>query len=134
MNLSDFRIAQQPAGSVTAPQSGTLEYGKYMVDVIGCRSCHGAQLQGKMDNGLPSPPPGPNLTQIIPKWTEEQFMTFFNTGTLPDGGKVPIITLTSGFSEPRMPWSTLRAATTDTDLKDMYAYLHSLLPMESPIR
>ena len=134
MNLSDFRTAQQPAGRVTAPQAGTRDYGKYMVDVIGCRSCHGAQLQGKVDNGQPGPPPGPNLTLIVPQWTEEQFMDLFNTGTLPGGGKVPILTLSSGFSEPRMPWSEVRAATTDDELKAMYAYLHSLPPVEGPVK
>ncbi len=132
MNLSDFRTAQQPAGSVTAPQPGTSAYGKYMVDVLGCRSCHGDQLQGRVETGQPGPPAGPNLTQIVPQWTEEQFMTFFNTGQLPGGGTVPILTLPSGFSEPRMPWPMVRAATTDDELKDMYAYLHSLPPVDGP--
>jgi mono/diheme cytochrome c family protein len=134
MNLSDFRTAQQPAGSVTAPAAGTPEYGKYLVDVIGCRDCHGDQLQGRIDNGQPGPPAGPNLTQIIPQWSEEQFMTFFNTGTMPGGAKVPIITLASGFSEPRMPWPTVRAVTTNDELKAMYAYLHSLAPVDGPTR
>ncbi len=126
MNLSDFRTAQKPAGSVAAPQPGTSAYGKYLVDVIGCRSCHGDQLQGKVDNGQPGPPAGPSLTQIVPQWTEEQFMTFFNTGTLPGGGRVPTLTLSSGITEPRMPWPTTRAATTDDELKAMWLYLHSL--------
>ena len=134
MNLMDFRVAQQPAGTVTAPQTGTPEYGKYLVDIIGCRDCHGDQLQGKVDNGQPGPPAGPNLTMIVPRWTEEQFMTLFNTGTLPGGAKVPIITLASGFSEPRMPWSMVRAVTTDDELKDMYAYLRSLAAVESPTK
>jgi cytochrome c553 len=132
INLSDFRTAQEPAGSVTAPQPGTPEYGKYMVDIIGCRSCHGDQLQGKVDNGQPGPPPGPNLTLIIPQWSEEQFMTFFNTGVLPGGKTVPILTLPSGFTEPKMPWPMARAATTDDELKAMYAYLHSLPLVEGP--
>ena len=132
MNLSDFRTAQQPVGSVTAPQPETPEYGKYMVDVIGCRSCHGDQLQGKVDNGQPGPPPGPNLTKIMPQWTEEQFMTFFNTGQLPGGGTVPILTLPSGFSSPRMPWPEVRAVATDDELKAMYAYLHNLPLVEGP--
>jgi len=132
MNLGDFRTAQQPVSSVTAPQAGTLEYGKYMVDIIGCSDCHGAQLQGKVANDQPGPPPGPNLTQIVPQWTEEQFMTFFNTGTMPGGGQVPMETLASGFSEPRMPWPMVRAVTTDDDLKTIYAYLHSLPAVESP--
>ena len=130
MNLSDFRTAQQPVSSVTAPQPGTSDYGKYMVDIIGCRGCHGDQLQGKVDNGQPGPPPGPNLTQIVPQWTEEQFMTFFNTGTLPGGEKVPTLTLSNGFSEPRMPWPTLRAVATDDELKAMWLYLHSLPALE----
>jgi hypothetical protein len=134
MNLSDFRTAQMPVGRVTAPQPGTAEYGKYLVDVIGCKSCHGEQLQGKVDNGQPGPTPGPNLTKIVPGWTEEQFMAFFNTGKIPGGGQVPTLTLSSGFSEPRMPWSSVRATTTDAELKDMYAYLHNLRPIESPIR
>jgi cytochrome c553 len=134
MNLSDFRTAQQSAGRVTAPQTGTAEYGKYMVDVLGCRSCHGTQLQGKVDNGMPGPPAGPNLAKLIPHWTEEQFMTFFNTGTMPGGEKVPMITLVDGFSEPKMPWSMVRAATTDEELKAMYTYLHGLPLVENPAR
>jgi cytochrome c553 len=130
-NLSDFRTAQQPVGHVKAPQAGTPEYGKYLVDVIGCRDCHGDQLQGRVANGQPGPPPGPNLTLIVPKWTEGEFMTFFNSGTLPGGGKVPVLTLNNGFSEPRMPWPVVRAATTDDELKAMYTYLHALPAVES---
>jgi cytochrome c553 len=125
-NLADFRTAQQPVGHVTAPPPGTPEYGRYLVDVIGCRSCHGAELQGRVETGQPGPPAGPNLTQIIPQWTEEEFMTFFNTGMLPGGAKVPVITLPSGYTEPRMNWPMVRAVTTDDDLKAMYVYLHSL--------
>ena len=131
-NLMDFRTAQQPVGHVISPQPGTPEYGKYLVDVIGCRDCHGAELRGKVETGQPGPPAGPNLTQIIPHWTEEQFMTFFNTGKIPGAGQVPMITLASGFSEPRMPWQTVRAATTDAELKAMYTYLHALPPLDSP--
>jgi mono/diheme cytochrome c family protein len=134
MNVSDFRVAQQPVGNVTAPQPETPAYGKYLVDILGCRDCHGNQLQGKVENGQPGPPPGPNLTKIVPKWTEEEFMAFFNTGTMPGGGQVPILTLKSGFSEPRMPWQVVRAATSDDDLMAMFSYLSTLSPLESPTR
>lgn len=97
---------------------------------MGCKSCHGAQLQGKVDNGQPGPTPGPNLTKIVPGWTEEQFMAFFNTGKITGGRRVPMITLTSGFSEPGMPWSSVRATTTYIELKDMYIYLHGLAVVE----
>jgi hypothetical protein len=59
-------------------------------------------------------------------------MTFFNTGTLPGGEQVPVLTLQSGFSEPRMPWQTVRAATSDDDLKAMFTYLHNLPPVAGP--
>jgi mono/diheme cytochrome c family protein len=121
-------------GSVTAPPAGTVDYGRYLVSIIGCSDCHGEQLQGKVDNGQPGPPAGPNLTQIIPQWSEDQFLTFFNTGMIPDAGQVPTLTLSSGFSEPRMPWPTVRAVASDDDLKAMYQYLHSLAPVESPTR
>lgn len=132
MNLSDFRTAQQPVGAVTAPQAGTLEYGKYLVDIIGCRDCHGDQLQGRVENGQPGPPPGPNLTLIVPQWTEEEFMNFFNTGILPGGGNVPILTLKNGFSEPKMPWPMVRAAMSDDELKAMFNYLHTLPEVAGP--
>ena len=132
MNLSDLRTAQPPVGSVTTPPPGTREYGKYMVDVLGCRDCHGARLQGKLDVGQPGPPPGPNLTRIVPQWTEEEFMTFFNTGALPGGGTVPTLTLAGGQTLFRMPWPEFRAAATDDELKAMYAYLHSLPAVDGP--
>ena len=134
MNLADFRTAQPPAGVVTAPEPGTAEYGHYMVNIIGCADCHGDQLQGRIDNGQPGPPAGPNLTEIVPQWTEEEFMTFFNSGVMPGGSEVPIITLPSGFSEPRMPWPTVRAVASDADLHDMYTYLHSLPAVASPVK
>ena len=134
INMLDFQTAQAPVGQVTAPQPGTPEYGHYMINIIGCADCHGDQLQGKVDNGQPGPPPGPNLTKIVPNWTEEQFMTFFNTGQRPDGSPVPLLTLPDGSTEPRMPWTVVRASTTDDELKDIYSYLHSLPPAEDPTK
>lgn len=132
-NLVDFRTAQPPAGTVIAPPPAVgATYGKYMVSILGCSDCHGPRLEGKVDTGEPGPPPGPNLTQIVPQWTEAQFMEFFNTGTRPDGSTVPILTLPSGFTEPRMPWPEFRAAATDDELRAMYAYLHSLPPIDGP--
>lgn len=53
-------------------------------------------------------------------------MAFFNTATLPGGAKVPILTLKSGFSGPRMSWQVVRAAITDDELKALFIYLHAL--------
>ena len=133
LNLADLRTVQAPVGQVTAPPvEDALAYGRYMVDIIGCRDCHGEQLQGKADNGQPGPPPGPNLTRIVPGWTEAEFMTFFNTGRMPNGAMVPMEELSSGYATPRMPWNEVRASTTDDELKAMYAYLSSLPAVEGP--
>ena len=134
MNLSDFRTAQSSVGHVTAPQPGTPEYGHYMISIIGCQSCHGDHLQGRVDNGQPGPPAGPNLTKLVPTWTAAQFMTFFNTGKRPDGSPVPDETLGDGTKQPRMPWDEVRASTTDAELHDVYTYLHGLASVESPTK
>lgn len=122
INLADFRTAQQPVGSVPSPTVGTADDGKYMVDIIGCRSCHGEQLQGRSPNDQAGPPPGPNLTTVIPQWSEDEFLTFFNSGKLPSGSSVG----------EEMPWQSVRAATTDAELKDMYTYLHGLSVVQGP--
>jgi nicotinate dehydrogenase subunit B len=131
VNLVNIRTVQPPVGRVSAPQRGTPEYGGYMVDVLDCKGCHGLQLEGRVNRGI-GPPGGPNLTKIVPQWTQEQFMTFFNTGKLPDGSAVPVVAQPGGRTGPIMPWRTLRAAATDDELRDIYAYLHSLPPVEGP--
>ena len=125
MNLGDFRTAQEPVGHVTAPLAGvTADYGKYLVDIIGCRSCHGDQLQGRSPDDQNGPPPGPNITKVIPQWSEEQFITFFRSGQIPSGATIGEL----------MPWKDVSAFASDDDLKAMYAYLHSLPPVEGPAK
>jgi cytochrome c553 len=131
INVVDFRAAQPPVGSVTAPQPGTPDYGRYLVGIMDCRACHGQQLEGRPVRG-PGPGGGPNLTKIVPQWTPEQFMTFFNSGRLPDGRTLPAVTQVGRTAGPVMPWAMVRAATTDDELRDMYAYLHGLTPVEGP--
>jgi len=122
-NLGPFQTRQEPVGNVTAPPEGpTADYGAYLVSVIGCTSCHGANLEGIDPSQTNGPPPGPNLTRVIPNWTEEEFMTFFRTGQLPSGSTIGEL----------MPWKDINDFATDDDLKAMYAYLHSLPPVEGP--
>lgn len=102
---------------IVAPAAGvTPEYGKYMVDVLGCRACHGTDLAG----GEAQPdgsPPGPNLTAIVPKWSEADFMKTIRTGTDPTG-KI--------LDPEQMPWKEYSAAFTDDELKAVFAYLKGL--------
>jgi len=124
INLADFRTVQQPVGSVAMPAVGGQDYGKYMVDILSCRACHGDQLQGRDPSDQGGPPPGPNLTTVVPQWSEEEFMTFFNTGKLPSGASV----------SEAMPWQDVRAETTDAELHDIYTYIHSLPLVEGPAK
>ena len=68
------------------------------------------------------PPAGPNLTLIVPRWTEEEFILTLRTGVDPYRH-----TLTTG-----MPWQAVSAFAGDDDLKAIYAYLHGLTPLEGP--
>ena len=107
--------AQQPiTGPVGAPAAGTADYGQYLTNAYGCHDCHGPDLAGMTSTDGPS---GPNLTQIVPGWTEEQFVRFFREGKDPTGRDVP---------PDAMPWRSYSKAFTDAQLRDLYSYLHGL--------
>jgi len=109
---------------VVAPSASTsAEYGKYLVDVLDCRTCHGARLEGTKHKG-PGPPDGPNLTMLVPAWTEPGFIGTIRTGVDPNGYK-----LKPGGG---MPWKQISGFASDDDLKAIYAYLHSLTPVVGP--
>ena len=119
------RVAGEHGGAlkveVTAPPEGpTAEYGQYLVSAYGCHACHGPQLTGG------TPPEGgplsPNLTKIVPTWTEAEFVNFFRTGQVP-GGEM---------ASDDMPWKEYSIAFTDDSLKAVYAYLSKLPPVETP--
>lgn len=119
-----FPTAAQPpiAQPVVAPPEGTsADYGKYLVSIAACRTCHGEHLAGRVAKG-PGPPAGPNLTMLVPSWTAEQFAQTIRTGVDPNKH-----TLTS-----EMPWKSISHFATDDDLAAMYAYLHVLAPLPGP--
>jgi mono/diheme cytochrome c family protein len=100
---------------IAPPEGATAEYGQYLVNIIGCRQCHGANLAGgKLGGG---PPPGPNLTSLVPTWSQEQFDNTIHTGVDPTGHTL---------NPEEMPWKEISVFATDDDLKAIYAYLHGL--------
>ena len=111
--------AQAPiVAPITAPQPGTPAYGKYIVAASGCRECHGENLSGgNAEDG--SFPPGPNLTVLVPNWSEQDFLAVFNTGIDPQGRAI----------SDDMPWKSYRQMYTDEQFKDLYDYLHGLAPL-----
>jgi mono/diheme cytochrome c family protein len=108
------QTARPPAASEPGVTPG---YGKYLVDINGCRDCHGAQLAGGKP-GDPSSPLAPNLTPggELRAWSEAQFISTLRTGVTPSGTLLP----------PRfMPWK-FKGQMTDDELKAVWAYLSSL--------
>lgn len=103
---------------VSPPPGVSAEYGQYLVSFGGCRDCHGENLAGGVSPG--DSVPAPNLTLVIPQWTQDQFHTFFRTGKLPSGEMV----------NESMPWDEYNRFASDDDLQAMYAYLHALPPAQ----
>lgn len=105
------------------PELPTAEYGSYLVDVFGCRLCHGQNLNGGKDPD-PTAPFGPNLTKAghLGNWSNEQFIATLRTGYTPEGKSLDI-----NF----MPWTGL-AAMPDDNLTAIYNFLQSIPEMETP--
>lgn len=119
-----FETSAQPpiTQPIVAPAEGTTaDYGEYLVSVIGCHECHGADLAG----GTPGfgPPPGPNLTVLVPKWSEADFVKTIRTGVDPNGHEL---------NPDEMPWKEISAFASDNDLQAIFAYLHGLTPIVKP--
>jgi mono/diheme cytochrome c family protein len=105
-----------------AAEGATPEYGEYLVNVIGCRQCHGETLSGGQ-GPEPGMPPGPNLTSggELYAWSEADFISVLRTGRTPSGRQL---------NPEFMPWESL-AKMTDVELGALWAYLASLPAMEA---
>jgi len=80
-DLIDAENINHLAPLPTAPKAGiTVEYGQYLADTFGCRTCHGPQLSGGKDPD-PNAPPGPNLTPggNLSNWDDQDFITTIRT-------------------------------------------------------
>lgn len=109
-DLIDAEIVDHRAARPVAPPPGvTVEYGKYLADTFGCRTCHGAQLAGGKDPD-PDAPPGPNLTPgaKLGTWDEQTFLTTIRTR-----------------QSEWMPFERLKHMT-DEELQAVWIYLQSL--------
>jgi mono/diheme cytochrome c family protein len=107
--------AQTPiTQAVIAPAPGTPAYGKYLVSSLGCHDCHGQNLTGSSGGLGPS---APNIAAIVPYWSEADFLNLFRRGLDPSGREIP---------PKSMPWKSYGAAFTDSELSDIYTYIHSL--------
>lgn len=115
--LNAETIDHEALQHVKAPAKGpTVEYGKYLVSISGCRSCHGPELNGNQ-SGEPGAPFAPNITPggAFGSWSDRQFIQTIRTGTTPDRRKV----------DPKfMPWPAFKNMT-DDELTAVYRLLQS---------
>src|SRR5262245_35729098 len=111
--------AQPPiVGPIANPPAEVApEHGRYLVDISGCRSCHGANLTGGDPQGFT--PVGPHLPAIAAAWSSEDFVKTIRTGVDPGGHAI---------DPQNMPWPQLSAAYSDDELRALYVYLPSVSP------
>jgi len=105
---------------VTAPDPGlTPEYGKYLINTLDCKLCHGPDLSGA---NFPDPTVdlfAPNITSTgeVGFWTEEQFIGTLRHGVTPSGHQL---------DTEYMPWEELSKKLTDEEFAAIRLYLLSL--------
>lgn len=99
------------------PVTASVSYGRYLANVAGCISCHGAGLSGS-GGPLHGGPPSQNITPTgIGKWSDSEFVHAIRTGTRPDGTRIATA----------MPWPVYTRMT-DTELAALLKYLRSVPP------
>jgi mono/diheme cytochrome c family protein len=99
----------------------TAEYGEYLVNAHGCKSCHGENLAGGQP-AEPGAPLAPNLTpggELI-GWSEEDFFTTLRTGVVPTGRTL----------SDSMPWLYF-SKMTDDEITAVWLYLQSQPALET---
>lgn len=113
----DHSLAAKPA----PPAGPTRAYGQYLVNVGGCRGCHGPNLVGG-PSAEPGAPAAANITPAGPigRWSEADFIRAIRTGTRPDGTRL----------KDFMPWRSMTGHTED-ELHAIWLYLRSVPPVES---
>jgi mono/diheme cytochrome c family protein len=104
---------------VEAPNSA---YGEYLVNVFGCRHCHGMELNGGPGT-VPHSPFSPNLTPggELATWSRDDFAKALRTGFKPNGQQM---------SNYFMPWEATKHMT-DLQIDALHEYLVSLPKLET---
>jgi mono/diheme cytochrome c family protein len=117
-NLLSAEVIDYDSRPTSFPTPGvTVEYGEYLININGCRGCHGAQLAG----GKPPDPEStlaPNLTPggELTAWTDADFIRALRTGIALSGHQL----------NPKfMPWE-YKGRMTDDELKAIFLCLQSL--------
>ncbi len=117
-----------------AAGSDALSRGEYLFNAAGCANCHtDRRNKGPLLGGGPAlktafgifygPNISPHPTQGIGGWSEADFIRAMREGVAPDGSHY----------YPAFPYGSFTLMT-DSDLKDIKAYIFSLAPVARPSR
>jgi cytochrome c553 len=112
--------------TITVPtDSASIELGKHLVDIKGCRDCHGDNLEGKViaDDPILGKMAGPNLTRgnggLPSDYPTENWVKAIRHGL--DKNNLPLIVM------PSLETSKM----SEDDLSAMIAYLNSIAPVDN---
>jgi hypothetical protein len=138
MNLIVKTIPPEKYVPITSPdESNTIAYGKYLVTISGCRSCHTPMENGKFVENLDfaggttfeinggvatSANITPDIETGIGRWTKEDFLSRFAQY------KDKVINVKPGEFNTPMPW-TLYSGMTEQDLSAIYDFLKNVPPV-----
>lgn len=114
--LAPEMVNHDSVGVGSAAPGVNAEYGRYLADIAGCRTCHGANLQGVKSSG--GPPPSPSLVAFAAGRTVDDFRNTIRSGRTPTGGG-------RALNPEFMPWPVY-ARMTDDELQAIWLYLQSV--------
>ena len=100
------------------PQGASAAYGRYLIEVAGCKVCHRDDLSGGLHPlSLPGEPPPPDLRAKGPlsTWSEGDFVATLRNGVTPDGRRL---------DDAWMPWRSF-SRMTDLELRAIWRGLQS---------
>lgn len=101
---------------------GSVERGRRLAQLYGCRGCHEANLQGKIweESPLMGRLYASNLTRALPQYTDAELARAIRAGVRPDGSHL--------WAMPSESW----IKSTDAEMGDLLAYLRSHEPSGAP--
>ncbi len=136
-------IPSEPEPTANLDKNNNIEYGKYLVDIAGCESCHtpsdkGTPIEGMSFAGgfeIPMETGGvcraanitPDKETGIGSWSKEQFIQRFKFYENNDSLKV-----NHGDFNSEMPW-TVYSTMIEEDLGSIYDYLRTVKPVKNNI-
>lgn len=125
-NLLQAPKINQTSRPSSFPKAGvTVVYGEYLININGCRGCHGAQLAGGKPSN-PNSPLAPNLTPggELNAWTDADFINTMRSGVAPSEHRL---------NPDFMSW-WYKSGMSDDELKAIFIYLQSLPRLETSVR